>query len=738
MPRHGFIPDEDLSGRKFYDARLVKRLAGFAKPYVPLMVVAFALLAIASVVEIYLPYLSKRAIDEYIVVNYQLLCFGENDSLKAEFIGRYGGVMFVAGEDSFLIDGSLIDPADMRRCIAAGVLAPHKYMVISLSAVPAELKDTVARIAEAYPQFFQLLGAAGSKIPPQKGFRLPFRKSRRLTRPDFAIAYDDLKLIPRDELKVLRGGSLSGLFAIAALYFGLLAASFAANFGRVYSLSVVAQRVMHDIRVKLFSHLQRLSLRFFDQNPVGRLVTRSTNDVNTIAEMFTSVAVNLFKDIVMLFGIGAVLVYMNWKLSVMVMLFLPVIAFFAAFFRRHLREAYRWVRRALASVNARLSEDFAGIRIVQAFVQEKEAQKRFEEVNTEYYRATMRMLTVNAVFRPSMSFFADAAVALIIWYGGGQVVQQAMSLGMLVAFLSYIRMFFQPIVGLSEKYSIMQAAMAALERIFGLLDTEPEIKNPKKPYSPPLESIRGKVEFRNVSFAYKEGEWVLRDVSFVVPPGGTVALVGATGAGKTTITALLARLYDVQRGQILVDDVDVRDWDITTLRRAVGVVLQDVFLFSTNIRENIRLENEEIDDSDVRAAARIVNAEQFIQMLPRGYDEPVAERGASLSAGQRQLLSFARALVYKPKILVLDEATANIDTHTEALIQDAVAKLLAGRTAIVVAHRLSTIRHADEILVMHKGRIVERGTHNELMKKGGYYAHLYNLQFRRTRTLEGK
>jgi len=340
------------------------------------------------------------------------------------------------------------------------------------------------------------------------------------------------------------------------------------------------------------------------------------------------------------------------------------------------------------------------------------------------------MLWVNAIFRPLITFFINLAIALTIWFGGGQVIHQAMSLGMLVAYLSYISMFFRPIQALADKFSIMQSAMAAAERVFGLLDTKPAIVNCPQPYRPSQEQILGKVEFKNVWFAYNKGEWVLRDVSFIAGHGEKIAIVGATGAGKTTITALLTRMYDIEKGQILIDDVDIKKWDIEILRKSIGIVLQDVFLFSTDIRENIRLGDESISDDEITRAAQIVNAHDFILDLPNKFSEPVAERGATLSAGQRQLLSFARALVFDPKILVLDEATANIDTHTELLIQDAIEKLMSGRTSIIIAHRLSTIRSVNIILVMYKGKIIEHGTHDQLMQKNGYYSKLYDLQFK--------
>lgn len=732
MPGHSrFIEDEDLSGQKFYDARLVRRLLSFGKPYWLLMLSAFFMLAAASVIEIYLPYLSKQAIDKYIVFNHQMLHFAEGDTLRDYYIRQYGGALFPAGKDSFIIDGSVLDPADAKRGITNGIILQKRFMPIYMDNYAEDLRDSISKIIQTNGEIFITLGdAIGDTVLSQKVFRFPLGKKTKHGKPDYAIQYENLRKIPKSELIILRGWQLYGLFRIAILYFILLVISFLINFGQIYALFTVSQRVMHDIRMKLMGHIQRLSLKFFDSNPVGRLVTRTTNDVNTVAEMFTSVAVNLLKDIFMLVGIGAIMFYMSWRLSVIIMAIAPLILLTTIFFRRYMREAYRWVRRALAAVNAKISEDLAGIRIIQAFRQERESLKKFDNVNTEYYRATMRMLFVNAIFRPIMSLFFNIAIALIIWYGGGQVIRQSMSLGMLVVYLTYIQMFFRPIMALSEKYNIMQSAMAASERIFGLLDKTPDIKNPKPPFSPKLQEIRGKVEFRNVSFSYKEGEPVLKNVSFVVQPGQTVALVGETGAGKTTITALLSRLYDIQNGQILIDDVDIRKWDIRTLRKAIGIVLQDVFLFSTNIRENIRLNDESISDDNVRLSARVVNAEEFIQNLSRGFDEPVAERGATLSAGQRQLLSFARALVFNPKILVLDEATANIDTHTERLIQNAIEKLLSGRTSIVVAHRLSTIRKADEILVMHRGRIIERGTHSSLLRMAGYYAKLYELQFK--------
>jgi len=725
------IPEEDLRGQKFYDSRLMKRILRYANPYRILLIVAFVLLMGASLIEIYLPYISRQAIDRYIVPNNHLVYLPAGSKLRDKFIDRYGGALFVAGKDSFILDGAWLDPADMKQGLAQKNIYPDKYWTIRIEDIPEQLRDSVISLVEKHKdKFISVSEPIGDSVIVPRKAKLPFSKMSLLQQPDYTISYQKLTEIPAEELSILRSNQLAGLLKIAILYFILLTISFIMNFGQIYSLQKVAQNVMHDLRVKLFNHIQNLSLRFFDNTPVGKIVTRATNDINRISEMFTSVLVASFKDLISLFGIGIILFYMSWKLSLAVIGVLPLVVMVTVLFRRAMREAYRWFRKSLASVNAKLSEDLAGMEIIQAFVQQERMLGKFDEVNEEFYRSSIKMLWVNSIFRPLITLFINIAVALVIWYGGGLVIQQTISLGMLVAYLSYINMFFRPIQALANKFSILQSAMAAAERVFGLIDTEPEIQLPDRPYKPAMEQIRGKVEFRNVCFAYKENEWVLKDVSFCAEPGQKIALVGATGAGKTTITALISRMYDIQSGQILVDDVDIREWDITTLRKSIGVVLQDVFLFSTDIRENIRLGEEKIDDSAVQRVAKIVNAYEFIQNLPRQFSEPVAERGATLSAGQRQLLSFARALAFDPKILILDEATANIDTHTEVLIQDAIEKLMKGRTSIVIAHRLSTIRKADIILVMHKGKIIERGSHTQLMRKQGYYSRLYELQFK--------
>ncbi len=729
MPR-GYLPDDYTKGQKVYDAKIVGRLLKYAKPYVGLMIIAFFLLIASSAIEVYLPTLNQKAIDKHIVHNNILLYFGTSDTLRDRLIDRYGGGMFIAGQDSFIINGNILDKSDLKRAHDLGVVLPVKFLIIDFKNVPVDLRSKVQKIIDSNEGLFlKLRGKAGENLEaaPSKNFFFPSQVSKKA--PDYALSYGNKMKLPREELKVLMSGDIRGISKIALKYFILLIFSLVILFFQIYTLNKVAQNTMHDVRVDIVSHLQTLSLKYFDKNPVGRLVTRATNDVNTLSEMFTSVVVNLLKDLIVVVGVGIILCLMNLKLALILFIIMPLLFLVTTFLGNKFRYAYRELRKSLAILNARISEDFAGVRIIQSFIQEINAFIRFDKTNMNYFKSSMRVLLVNAIFRPIISLFRYFGVALILWYGGGQVIQESMSLGMLVIYLAYLEMFFRPIIGISEKYAIMQSAMASSERIFLLLDTEPDIKTKENAYLPDEDQIRGKVEFKNVWFEYEDDNWVLKDVSFVVEPGKTIALVGATGVGKTTITSLISRLYDVQRGQILVDDVDIRNWDVNTLRRTISIVLQDAFLFSTNINENIRLYNELIEDHSVKSASQVVNADEFIDQLPKGFEEPVAEGGATLSAGQRQLISFARALVFRPKILILDEATANIDTHTEKLIQDAISVMLSSRTSIVVAHRLSTIREANLILVMHHGKIVERGTHEELMQEKGYYSKLYKLQF---------
>ena len=518
-----------------------------------------------------------------------------------------------------------------------------------------------------------------------------------------------------------------GLLGVALLYLAVLFSAFAVRFAQVYILQMTGQRVMLDLRRQIYSHLQRLHVGYFDRNPVGRLMTRVTTDVDAVNELFTSGVVTVFGDLFTLAGIMAVLLLMNWRLALVTFSVIPLLALVTNWFRRGSRESFREVRKWVARLNAFLQENLTGMSVVQLFRREERNRRAFADINRRHADANIAQIFYYAVFYPAIELLAAVAVALIILYGGAKVLTGALTIGALVAFIQYSERFWRPISDLSEKFNILQAAMASAERIFTLLDTSPRVAAPARPVL--LTSPAGRVGFEDVSFAYNDPDWVLRDVSFSVSPGHSVALVGATGAGKSTVINLLARFYDVQQGRVTLDGVDVRDLDPAQLRSSLALVLQDVHLFSGTVTSNIRL-GSPISDEAVREAARAVHAHGFIEALPGGYDAAIRERGATLSVGQKQLISFARALAHDPRVLILDEATSSVDTETEALIRDALKVLLKGRTAIVIAHRLSTIQNVDEILVMHKGRIRERGSHHQLLRQGGLYSRLYELQYK--------
>ena len=527
--------------------------------------------------------------------------------------------------------------------------------------------------------------------------------------------------------KYIRQGNASGLDLIAALYLGSLLLAFVVRFGQVYILQMTGQRVMMDLRREIYSHLQRLHVGYFDQNPVGRLMTRVTTDVDAVNELFTSGVVTVFGDLFTLFGIMGVMLAMNWKLALVTFSVIPLFFVVTNWFRRGSRATFREVRRWVARINAFLQENITGMAVVQLFRREPRNREAFAAINRAHTDANLAQIFYYAIFYPAIELLAALATALILLYGGWRVIAGTLTLGALVAFIQYSERFWRPISDLSEKFNILQAAMASSERIFTLLDTEPRVVAPARPVH--LDSVQGRVGFEGVTFGYQPGAPVLQDIDFAVEPGQSVALVGATGAGKTSIISLLTRFYDVQQGRVTLDGVDVRELDPAQLRSSLALVLQDVHLFSGTIASNIRL-GSPIPDERVREAARAVHAHRFIEALPKGYDTEVRERGGTLSVGQKQLLSFARALAHDPRVLILDEATSSVDTETEALIQDALEVLLQGRTAIVIAHRLSTIQHVDEILLLHKGRIRERGTHQELLAQRGLYWRLYQLQYK--------
>jgi ATP-binding cassette, subfamily B, multidrug efflux pump len=528
----------------------------------------------------------------------------------------------------------------------------------------------------------------------------------------------------------------AGLARIALLFLLVLVVQFGVSFLQTYLMNWTGQKIMYDLRMEIFSHIQQLHVSFFDRNPVGRLITRMTSDVDVLNELFTAGVVSIFGDIFLLVGIVAIMLWLNWQLALVSFAVIPLIFLATLLFKIRVRNSYRWVRTCVAKINSFLQENITGMAVVQLFVQERRKLRQFDERNREHLQANLQSIFYYAVFYPVVDLLGAVAIGLILWYGGIQVLTGALTLGAVVAFIQYSERFYRPISDLSEKFNILQGAMASSERIFSLLDTEPQILSPRNPEkSTPLE---GNIEFRKVWFSYKEGMPVLKDISFQVGKGERIAIVGATGSGKSTIINLLCRFYDIQRGEILVDGTNIKDLPLDLLRRSVTVVLQDPFLFSGSIEENIRLWRGPIDGSQVQDAARAVHADRFISKLPQGYLSPVAERGASLSVGERQLLAFARALAHQPKILVLDEATSSVDTETEALIQDALEQLMKDRTSIIIAHRLSTIQNCDRIIVLHKGVIQEEGSHQELLKARGIYYKLYQLQYKEQLTPQAR
>ena len=548
---------------------------------------------------------------------------------------------------------------------------------------------------------------------------------------------------------------LTGIGQIGGLYLALLGVSFFLDFLQTYFMQWTGQKVMFDLRKQIFRHLQRMHVGFFDRNPVGRLVTRVTTDVDALNEMFTSGVVSIFEDVFVLGGIIVIMLKMDWRLALLTFSVLPFIFIATMVFRRKVRDSYRRIRTAIARINSYLQEHVSGMVVLQLFNRERRAYARFKEINAQHMEAFKDAILAYAFYYPVVEILSALAIAMVIWFGGNQTLRGITTLGVLVAFMQYAQRFFRPIQDLSEKYNILQSAMASAERIFKLLDAKVEVitpSDPKKVEGP------GRIEFDHVWFAYrnvpsesKDGEsakdgtrssstsedacatepdWVLKDVSFVVEPGETVAFVGHTGAGKTTIISLLLRFYDVQKGAIRIDGVDVREMDLNDLRRRFGVVLQDPFLFTGTLEQNIRLGSDWITDEQVAQAAEEVNLGDFIRSLSNGFKEPVHERGSTLSTGQKQLISFARALAHDPKILILDEATSSVDTETEMKVRAALTKLVEGRTSVVVAHRLSTIQRADKIIVMHKGKVREMGTHQQLLAQHGIYYKLYQLQYK--------
>jgi ATP-binding cassette subfamily B protein len=521
---------------------------------------------------------------------------------------------------------------------------------------------------------------------------------------------------------------LPGLLRIVWLFIGILVAQFILQYFQIYIMQWVGQKTMYDLRMAIFNRLEHLGLSFFDKNPVGRLVTRVTSDVQALNELFTSGVVAVFGDLILLFGIMAFMFKLNWKLALVTMAVLPAIFTASIIFRIKVRKAFRRIRTRVARLNAFLQEHVSGMWVVQSFAAEKRTFEKFDTINSDLKEHHLKTVFYFAIFFPVVEVLGAVSIALIVWYGGGQIIQGALTFGALAAFIQLSELFFHPIRDLSEKYNILQQAMASSERIFKLLDEKPDISDPEKPVT--LTSVKGTIEFENLWFAYNDDEWILKDLNLRIEPGERIAVVGATGAGKTSLISLILRFYEYQKGDIKLDGVSIRDMPTKDYRDNFALVLQEIFMFSGNIARNVRLGNVDISDDDIAGALKTVGASSFVEKLDGGIEYVLTERGANLSLGQRQLLAFARALAFDPRILILDEATSSVDTETEMLIQQALEKLLRGRTSIVIAHRLSTIQNSDRIVVLHKGQIKEVGTHNQLLAAGGIYYRLYQLQYK--------
>lgn len=697
-----FVQEEEKLG-KIYDSKIVSRLAGYLKRDWWMIALAAILGVPIALTQLAQPIITQRTIDQVFFSVTRLYY------LDPQAAQEYGNDFYEV-KDSFVT-----------------VHTPG-YRLYAVPQSRLNLIDTLPKEPYGLEEYYLLdRKKARARLNPQ-------------VVESFAVAGEDKLLVPyrdftrrelfsRSDLFWLREKDWQLLVKLAIIFLLVGVFRAAASFGQILLTTYAGQRSMHRLRTAIFKHLERMPVRFFDRNPVGRLVTRVTNDVETLSQFFSEVITSFFYDGFLIVTLMIAMPLRDWRLALVLFAIMPPMLVATIIFRRKLRDAFRKVRVRIARINAFLAENLSGIKVVQLFRRERKRLNKFKKINESHFEARFGQMMVFAIFRPLVDFLAVMALAALIWFGAHWIVTTALvvgavTLGSLVEFLSYSERFFEPIRDLTEKFNLLQQAMASGERVFMLMD-DPEETYKGKAIK---DRVRGEIEFQNVWFAYNDEEWVLKDISFKVKPGERVAIVGATGAGKTSIINVLSRFYEIQKGKVLLDAEDTRELDKNHLRSQIAVVMQDVFLFQGDIQTNIRLRSE-IPREKVKAAATITNAHQFISRLPEGYLAPVQERGVNLSVGERQLLAFARALAFDPAILVLDEATSSVDTKTEALIQDAIHKLLEGRTALIIAHRLSTVRDADRIIVLDHGRIVEKGSHSALMASKGTYYGLYKLQF---------
>ncbi|MBQ8233694.1 MAG: ABC transporter ATP-binding protein [Lachnospiraceae bacterium] len=687
----------------------MKRLLGYLKPHKWVMTAATLLVLFIIVVELYRPIIIGDAIDNYINGYYRPYYVTEEGTPETV---RYGELYLARV------------PLESTGDTGDGGAGAHANDNTSADGISTD--SISANGISSDVSYYQILLYQDRYYMAEN---LTWEETRLLADADNdtlqTYAETRSRLLDSDDLKELRRFDFSGILKAAALYLLMLFVGFALNAADTWMLQRMGQNIIYRMREEVFGHIHSLSLNFFNTTPVGKLVTRVSNDTEAVNELFTTILVKLFKNIVKIIGYAVVMISINAGMALVSFLLLPVVTVLTFFFRYMSRKAYQITRNKITELNTFLSEHISGMKLIQIFAREEEKYEEFKQKSHELFRANWREVMTFAIFRPSIYLISILAMIIVIGTGSSYVLNGTLSLGTLFIFISYISSFFEPIQELAEQFGTLQSSLASAEKIFSILDEQPEIVSPDKPVSV---QIQGRIEFKHVWFAYEKDDYILKDVSFIIQPGEKVAFVGATGAGKTSILNLIGRYFDIQKGEILIDGVNIKDIDTNVLRGAIGQVQQDVFLFTGDIKSNISLGNENITLEDVKAAAHTVHADTFIEKMPESYDAPVTERGSTLSAGQRQLISFARTLAYKPTILVLDEATANIDTETESLITQALSTLMEGRTTIMVAHRLSTIQHADKIIVMHKGRIKEAGSHQELLAQNGLYKKLYDLQ----------
>ncbi len=706
----GNIYTDDIGG-KIYDSKLFARLIRYLKPYTGHVIISMLFLLFLTAIQLYMPILSMIAVDRYIVSDLNVVTFNDQEEFL-KFVAEYGKLKLTTYEfnDTWTVILPIkklnrIFKQDLEELKGNGSYLEGKYVLCDVS---DETRTILNNLND--PSLY-----------------------RQISDTQFAVKQEVFSVTPgktmltKDEIVTVRSDAMHQLIIIGVIYLALVILRFIFQYLQVYFVNFAAQNAMYDLRQDSFRHLQKLPLTYFDHNPVGRLVTRVTNDIRALDEMLSAGVIDLVQNFIMVVGIVIAMLILDFKFALVTLCILPFVVLHLKLFKDKVRVVYRDVRKKLAALNATLSEDISGFRIIQLFNQYAGKVNHFADINRQHFTSGFRQTKIFAIFRPLIFTMRFVVVAVLLWYGGGLILKHAITIGLLIAFLQYMDRFFDPIHHISEKFNVLQAAMSGAERVFTLMD------EPTKDYREDHDEsvvVSGSIEFRDVWLSYlNNDEYALKGIDLSIAPGESVALVGHTGSGKTSIVNLLTDMYHFQKGDILLDGKNLKDYRLQDIRKNIGIVQQDVFLFSGNIRDNIVLNDTTIDESTLQQVAKYVNVDSFIESLPDQYDEEVTERGSTFSVGQRQLIAFARVLAYDPAIFILDEATSNIDTETETMIQEAIKVVMKGRTSIIIAHRLSTIKHVDRIIVLHKGKIVEQGTHDQLIAQQGVYYDLYRLQF---------